>query len=112
MKMRESNKPNRQKPLKNTSNTVYAEKYPVLWKRLLTLLEDCDSVKPERVTQKATLLQLGLTAEDCVELHMNLEMTTGLYGFANTCPNGIGNLSIAELLNMLTTKNNFKDVEY
>ena len=65
MKVHEQNKPNRQKPLKNTSKTVYAEKYPVLWKRLLTLLEDCDSIKPEHVTQKATLLQLGLTAEDC-----------------------------------------------
>ena len=100
------------KVVKNTSKTVYAEKYPVLWMRLLNFLEDCDSIKPECVTQKATLVQLGLTAEDCVELTMNLELTTGLYGFASDCPVGIGNMHIAELMDLLTTKNNFKDVEY
>lgn len=100
------------KPIKNTSKTVYAEKYPVLWKRLLTLLEDCNGIEPDKVMQSSTLTGLGLSAEDCVELHMNLEMTTGLYGFANTCQDGkIENLRIAELLNLITAKNNFNDLE-
>lgn len=98
--------------LKNTRKTVYATKYPVLWKRLLNLLEDCVGVKPEQVTEKSKFIDLGLSGEDCAELLMNLEAATDTFGYAESLPAELPGMTTGKLMDVITTKTQYHDLEY
>jgi hypothetical protein len=95
------------KPVKNTKETVFATKYPNLFRHVTNFLSDACNVKPERIKESAKLSEIGLTADDAAELAMNLTavVTSGSVEVPEL------NVKLRDVLDTVTKSMSFQDID-